>query len=68
MTIKTDEMEIDRHIPDGQECDHCEQLAVVTQSLIRPGAQTGTGYLCQDCLDTIKRDLFEERYGDGFDR
>jgi hypothetical protein len=68
MTIKTDIKLHDGSIPDGQECDHCEQLAVATQRLIRPGEQPGTGYLCQDCLDDIKRDLFEERYGDGFDR
>jgi hypothetical protein len=68
MTIETDEMEIDSEVPDSRRCGQCNEMAVIAHTMLYMGKTRILGYLCQGCLDTMKRDAYEERYGDGFDR
>jgi hypothetical protein len=57
-------MAIDLRIPEEQRCDQCPQEATIAHPLVCPIGEVQVGYLCQHCLDLMKRDAFEERYGD----
>jgi hypothetical protein len=61
------EIKFDRTIPEGQECDQCENIAVLAHPIICEGGKVETGFMCQDCLDSWRRDYREEKYGDRYD-
>ena len=62
MTIEPNQIEIDLQVPDGKRCGQCNNMAVMPLTIRYLGKTRILDYLCQGCLDTMKRDALQQHY------